>query len=297
MADQETVDLFMSLFKGRADVYGSVEGRSVKQPVTVLNYAAHLDGKVSLGIYPLLDDGKCYFAAVDLDEKDFPKIQGVRNELAAVNVKAYICQSKSKGFHMYLFADSNGWLAKDVREMLGRVLNKLGLPAKTEIFPKQDKLDSNTSFGNYINLPLYGNTRPFLSGEQQPVPTEQALKLIQRNSAEAIINANSALPPIPPLMMPVRPEKKAEKSKALKSPPCIDRILKGTPAGMRDEAAFALARHLLDQGDLPEEVLSRLLIWDARNQPPIGDMRILQDKVESAEKGYAFGCMSITGGK
>jgi hypothetical protein len=47
---------------------------------------------------------------------------------------------------------------------------------------------------------------------------------------------------------------------------------------------------------LPEEVLSRLLIWDARNQPPIGDMRILQDKVESAEKGYAFGCMSITGG-
>ena len=295
MTELDTVELFMSLFQGRQDCWGSVEGKCNKEPVTRLNYEAHLAGKVSLGIYPLLDSGQCFFASVDLDEKNFAKIQSVRNELAAVGIKAYISQSKSKGFHLELFADSNGWLAKDVREMLGRCLNKLGF--KSEIFPKQDKLDNNTQFGSYINLCCFGDTRPFLSAEQIPVPTEQALKLIQRNSHEAIIKAISALPPIPPLMMPVRPEKKpAEKTKALKSPPCIERILKGTPAGMRDEAAFALARHLLDQGDIPEEVLSRLLIWDARNQPPIGDMRVLQDKVESAEKGYAFGCTSITGG-
>jgi hypothetical protein len=41
-------------------------------------------------------------------------------------------------------------------------------------------------------------------------------------------------------------------------------------------------------------VLARLLIWDAKNHPPLADMRILQTKVESAQRGgYAFGCNSI----
>ena len=293
--NEEITQLFADLYNGRKDLWGSVGGNSNKEPVTILNYQSHLDGKVSLGVYPLLDDGKCFFAAVDLDIKDFQKILSVRNELQGLDVKAYICQSKSKGFHLYLFADEKGWVAKNVRGLLSRVLNKLNF--KAEVFPKQDKLDSVIKFGSYINLPLFGDTRPFLSTTQEPVPAEQALKLIQRNTQAAIEKAESALPPLPPLMMPVRPApKEKEKTKALKSPPCIERILKGVGAGMRDEAAFALARHLLDQGDIPEEVLSRLLIWDARNQPPIGDMRVLQDKVESAEKGYAFGCTSVTGG-
>ena len=43
MADSETVDLFMSLFRGRDDIWGSVEGKSNKEPVTILTYQAHLD--------------------------------------------------------------------------------------------------------------------------------------------------------------------------------------------------------------------------------------------------------------
>jgi hypothetical protein len=297
MADQELVDLFMSLFRGRTDVWGSVTGKSNKEIVTRLNYEAHLDGKVSLGIYPLLDDGECYFAAIDLDEKDFSKMLLIRNHLNDLGVKSYICQSKSKGFHQYLFADENGWTAKNVREMLARLLIKLNI--QCEVFPKQDKLDEVIKYGNYINLCAFADTRQFLTADQQPVATEIALKLIQRNSQEMIDKATQVLPPIPSTMIPiVKPEKKDKttSSKALKSPPCIEKLLKGVDAGMRDEAAFAIARHLLDQGDIPEEVLARLIIWDARNKPPIGDTHMLQEKVASAAKGYAFGCTSITQG-
>ena len=297
MADQELVDLFMSLFRGRTDVWGSVTGKSNKEIVTRLNYEAHLDGKVSLGIYPLLDDGKCYFAAIDLDEKDFSKMLLIRNHLNDLGVKSYICQSKSKGFHQYLFADENGWTAKNVREMLARLLIKLNI--QCEVFPKQDKLDEVIKYGNYINLCAFADTRPFLTADQQPVATDIALKLIQRNPPEMIDKATQVLPPIPSTMIPiVKPEKKDKttSSKALKSPPCIEKLLKGVDSGMRDEAAFAIARHLLDQGDIPEEVLARLIIWDARNKPPIGDTHMLQEKVASAAKGYAFGCTSVQEG-
>lgn len=293
MSDQ-IIKEFAGLFRGRPDIYGLVEGRSVKEPVTEELYRLHLEGKNSLGIYPLLDDGKCYFAAVDLDIKDFPKILSVRNGLLEVGVKSYICQSKSKGFHLFLFADENGWVAKNVREMLLRLLHKLNFAA--EVFPKQDKLDDVIKYGNYINLPNFGDTRPFLSAEQIPVPIEQALQLIQRNSQTEIEKAENQLPPIPRINIPVKPTKRKTNNRKTrtKSPPCVEKLLEGVESGMRDEAAFALARHYLDQGASHDEVLARLLVWDARNKPPIGDMRVLQTKVESAQHGYEFGCKSIT---
>jgi hypothetical protein len=291
----EIVNGFMSLFNGRTDVYGSVEGRSIKAPVARQLYADHLAGKKSIGIYPLLDDGMINFFAVDLDEKNFAKAVSIRNELNTLGVKMYVCQSKSKGFHVYGFGDGP-LVAKNVREMLTRLLIKLNIQA--EVFPKQDNLDEVIKYGNYINLPCFGDTRPFLTADQQPVATDVALKLIQRNSQEMIDKATQVLPPIPSTMIPiVKPEKKGKtSSKALKSPPCVEKLLEGVESGMRDEAAFAIARHLLDQGLIPEEVLSRLVAWDACNKPPLADRRTLQTKVESAQRGYGFGCKSITSG-
>ena len=295
--DNVELELFMSLFKGRVDVFGSVEGRSVKEPVTILNYQSHLDGKVSLGIYPLLDSGECHFWAIDLDEKNFDKALLIRNELLNINIKMYICQSKSKGYHIYGFGDGPV-IAKDIREVLLGTLIKLKFTA--EVFPKQDKLDEVIKYGNYINLPCFGPTRQFQSTTHEAVPTAQALRLIQKNTMEAILEAKKHVPILPPIMAPMKPPKDEGKTKSKKdkvnSPPCVLRLLKGVESGMRDEAAFALARHYLDQDEMPEEVMARLLLWDVRNKPPIADMRILQTKIESATKGYAFGCASITEG-
>ncbi len=280
---------FAELFRGRADVWGSVEGKSNKEPVTEEHYRLHLEGKKSLGIYPLLDDGTCYFWAVDIDDKSFEKALAIRNAMNELELPMYICESKSKGYHVYGFCQE-GVQAADIRWVLFSVLEKLGWMA--EVFPKQDKLDQVLKYGNYINLPCFGNTRLFQTIDKTAVPTAEAIKRIKTIPIDKIREAKAKFPPPPVLIIPLKaPGKKSKKP----SPPCVETLLKGVNQGCRDEAAFALARHYLDQLYTPEEVMSLMLQWDSRNRPPIGDQRILQTKLQSAQKGYAFGCSSIKG--
>jgi hypothetical protein len=104
-SNTDKINLFMSLFKGRIDVYAkrwqSKEGKSGYSPVCLnewkkgichkpavkcshcanklydaLNYDSidnHLRGKEILGIYPLLLDDDCYFLAIDFDEEGWQK--------------------------------------------------------------------------------------------------------------------------------------------------------------------------------------------------------------------------------
>jgi intein/homing endonuclease len=286
----EQSDVFAKLFSGRHDVYGTYDDRGprqVKEPVTPELYIAHLEGKKSLGIYMLLDDGSCNFAAVDIDEKNFEQAKSIRQACFELDIPVYIAESKSKGYHCYLFGDH--MIARDIRYILLTLLERLKI--KAEVFPKQDKLDEVIKYGNYINLPCFGTTRQFQTGDQQPVATEHALKLIKLIDADTIVKAKAKLPPEPPPLIPQKPDSRSKKGK--KHPPCIDAILKGVAQGCRDEAAFALARHFLDQGFTPEEVFDNLMRWDLNNKPPIADQRILQTKIESAKHGYAFGCASI----
>jgi len=81
--------------------------------------------------------------------------------------------------------------------------------------------------------------------------------------------------------------------KKSKNPPCIDELLKGTPSGSRDVAAFVLARYFLDQRYLEEEGLQLLQKWDENNRPPLDDSHLLLTRIRSAAKGYSFGCSSI----
>lgn len=282
---KETIETFQSLFRGREDAWGSVEGKANKEPVTLEHYERHLRGEISLGVYPLLDDGTCHFFAIDLDEKNFDKAKAIRQELFNNFIPAYIAESKSKGFHIYGFALEK-FTAKDIRRILRHSLNKLNI--KAEVFPKQDQVSKVTPYGNYINLPCFGYTRPFLSADLEEVPLEIALERIKYVPQESIECMLHTLPPEKPLV----PKKVRGRQK--KHPPCIEAILRGVQEPGRDEAAFALARHYLDQYYLPEEVLGLLKVWDEKNTPPLNDDRLLDIKVRSAEKGYSFGCSSVT---
>ncbi len=72
---QDTIEAFASLFKGRTDAHGQVN-ECIYEPVTLKHYEKHLKGEVNLGIYFVLDDSTCHFAAIDLDEKDFSQGKG-----------------------------------------------------------------------------------------------------------------------------------------------------------------------------------------------------------------------------
>ncbi len=282
---QDTIEAFASLFKARSDAWGSVEGLCNKEPVTLDHYERHLRGEASLGLYPLLDDGTCHWFAIDLDEKDFDKAKSIRQELANNYIPTYIAESKRKGYHIYGFA-FEPFAAKDIRHIISHILNKLKI--KAEIFPKQDTLDEITPLGNYINLPCCGYGRSFITTDLKTVPVESVIERIKTIEPKAIEQMLLTLP----VEKPLAPRKVRGRQK--KHPPCIETIAKGVSAGQRDEAAFALARHFLDQQYLPEEVLGLLKTWDVKNTPPVNDDRLLETKIRSAEKGYGFGCSSIT---
>ena len=281
---EEILEGFRCLFQGRKDVWGSIQGKCNKEPITDSHYEKHLKGELSLGIYPLLDDGTCYFFAIDLDENNFEKAKRIRQELINGFIPAYIAKSKSKGYHIYGFALEK-FVAKEIRHVLSHILNKLNI--KAEIFPKQDMVNEVIPYGNYINLPCFGDTRPFLSIDNRKVPLSIVLERFKRVPQEALLRILKTIPEEKPLIP------KKVKGKQKKHPPCIEAILRGVVSPGRDEAAFALARHYLDCKYLPEEVLGLLKTWDLRNSPPLSDDRLLEVKVRSAQKGYGFGCSSI----
>jgi hypothetical protein len=52
-----------------------------RELVTQRNYFLHLIGNASMGIYPLLDNGTCRFAAVDIDRDDRELVLQIREKL------------------------------------------------------------------------------------------------------------------------------------------------------------------------------------------------------------------------
>jgi hypothetical protein len=270
--DDKLVKQFAELYRGRGDVWGGVEGLCNKQTVTESNYRMHLEAKTSLGVYMLLDDGTCHFAAVDIDEKVFEKALTIKTELKKLGIHAYISASRSKGYHVSMYAETK-FVAKDIRRVLASVLT--GLKIKAEIFPKQDKLDKTIPFGNYINLPCFGYERPYLTDDKKEIKPAMALSLIKRVPESVLAAAVKALPPdqtvqTPPSSKPATGAKRGPKSK---HPPCVTAMLLGVPQGSRDEAAFALSRHYLDMQYTDDEVLALLKEWDKKNNPPFNDER------------------------
>jgi hypothetical protein len=293
--DEATLKGFMRLYRGRTDAWGLVEGGCVKETVTEENYRLHLSGQKSLGVYMLRDDGTNWFFEIDLDEKDFEKAKRVKQAFSEDEMPVYISESKSKGYHITGFAGDKPFIAKEIRIIGNTILKRLGI--KAEFFPKQDKLDgTRLPYGNYINLPCFGETRTFLTADKEPVPLVTALQHIVPISENAYKTALLSTPqPTTPVASVVPPAdgKKSSKKKG-GHPPCIENILNhGIKEGEgRDNAAFALARHLLDQSFLDDEVLAMMVLWDRKNDPPLGEPE-LREKITSAKKGYAFGCNSV----
>ena len=84
LSRQERVALFMSIFRGREDVFarrwqkweGGISGYSPVyvdqdkesyEPLTTLWIEKHLIGTITLGVYPLLSNNTSHFIAADFD--------------------------------------------------------------------------------------------------------------------------------------------------------------------------------------------------------------------------------------
>lgn len=149
-----TTQRFIKLFRGRGDVYGSEEGSCVKQPLTVDVFNQHLYGVTPIGVYPMVPirgDWYTVWGCTDIDTGDLRAAINLRDAFASVDVHAFIEKSRSKGYHVWVFA-SEPVLARDMRRMFLACHQVVDYPAR-EVNPKQETLASTKQYGNYVRLP------------------------------------------------------------------------------------------------------------------------------------------------
>lgn len=173
----DVIDRFMRLFRGRADAYGSEQGGCVKSPVTRELYERHLSGDEPIGIYPMVPargDWWCVWGCSDIDIEDYAMAVQLRDALAAAGVYAHIERSRSKGYHVWVFAQKPV-LAKDMRRMFLAAHTVADIPPR-EVNPKQETL-TGAQFGNYVRLPYAGGYDPLDTHRKVLINFETAMRL------------------------------------------------------------------------------------------------------------------------
>ena len=194
------IDLFLSYFKGRNDVYPfrweSKNGRSGYSPSCWNEWQpkicnkpkisctecknknfkvpdpqaiyGHLKGIQTVGIYPLLNDNSTYILAADFDKDDwFKAVTAFALTCESLDVPYLLERSRSgNGGHVWIFF-SQAVTASDARRLGNGLLRKtmeryplLSFDCFDRLFPNQDIMPEG-GFGNLIALPLQLELRKY----------------------------------------------------------------------------------------------------------------------------------------
>ena len=219
-SEKEKIALFRSRFHGREDVWArrfesAKSGKSGYQPVCVNEWVRgvcekprvkcvhcehrsfvplenrhirmHLVGHdernrdFTMGVYPLLPDDACRFAAADFDDATWQRdAAAVRDTCKRLSFPALVERSRSgAGAHLWWFFEEDV-PARLARQLVFWLLTEtletcpdIGLDSYDRVFPNQDTLPKG-GFGNLIALPLQGFARRngnsmFVDDEFRPV--------------------------------------------------------------------------------------------------------------------------------
>ena len=291
---EEKLRLFARYFTGLTNVYGTYDpasGKSyqIKAPVTRNVLLAHLQGKRSYGVYLLVKERTRALAA-DFDTDDPLVVLEFVAAAKHYGIPAYVERSKSKGYHAWIFFEKSGVLAAKARTVAKHLLDEIERPG-TEIFPKQDSLSEKSSFGNFINAPLFGKLVPkqrtiFVdeSGSLKPYPDQWQFLENIREAPESLldeiieINELSLQTPFTPTVASPTHRGKTEVSYGL--PPCAQRMLNEGVASNQRVSCFRLAIQLKKAG-LPQDLtLAALKTWATKNRPENGKGIITEREIE-----------------
>lgn len=297
----EKVALFRRYFTGRLDVYGTFEPdsgcvRQVKAPVTDAVILRHLQGRQPYGVYLLVQD-RTRALAVDFDHDDLGPpidfVQGAQNYGLAV----YIERSKSKGYHAWMFFSEDGILASKARLVVMHILQEIG-QARVEVFPKHDRLDAHTPYGNYINAPLFGGlvAKGRMLFVEPGDPTQpcrdqwtllETAQRIKESVLDTIIEVNELRRNAPRPPAPTPPGK-AEKQSSFGLPPCTRRMLAEGVTEYQRVSCFRLAVQLKRIGVPFDLTVAALSTWAAKNRPTDGKQIITELEIsKQASSAYS----------
>ncbi|KPJ98858.1 MAG: hypothetical protein AMK71_10720 [Nitrospira bacterium SG8_35_4] len=193
-ANRQKISLFRSLFRGREDVYprlwvskksgkqgyspvcenewiqglcrkpavrcGDCENRNLS-PLHDKVIQQHLDGHITIGTYPMLQDETCYFLAVDFDKHTWKDdVKAFMDTCKVDNIPASLERSRSgNGGHVWIFFSEP--VPVLIARQMGTALitetmnrrHQLDMKSYDRLFPNQDTMPKG-GFGNLIALPL-----------------------------------------------------------------------------------------------------------------------------------------------
>ncbi len=147
---------YVTLFRGRADAYGSWEGGCVRQPLTANVFTQHLGPGPHIGVYcsvPVGNLAHTVWGCTDIDYDSYADADRLRRTLDLVDVTAWVEKTR-KGWHVWVFA-TELVPSHDMRRML-LAAHQVAQVRPTEVNPKQTGQLGGQGLGNYVRLPYPG---------------------------------------------------------------------------------------------------------------------------------------------
>jgi hypothetical protein len=151
---------FAHLFWGRPDVYfDSLRTQAVWKPLTLRLFLNHIAGRAEIGTYPVLNDGRCRWGCIDIDEPDWDKATDVWSVWHYYGITSWVEASRSKGYHVWVFAST--WVPAATMRDAGQWVNRVaGSPSK-EVNPKAPApWLTRKGLVNTVRLPYSGRAKP-----------------------------------------------------------------------------------------------------------------------------------------
>jgi hypothetical protein len=289
----EKLAVFRACFAGLAHVYGTRDLRTqrisqVKHPVTDRVIVDHLCGRHHLGTY-LLNGARTRAVVIDFDTADLMPAIEFQQAAQHYGLPTSVERSKSKGHHVWLFFVKGGVPAAKARLVARHVLDEIGL-GRTEVFPKQDRLESPASYGNFIFAPLCGalvreGRTVFLRPDDltRPAPRQwELLRQVERITEarlDEIIAVNDLGERYVPERVVVAPD--GEPPRTFGLPACAQRMLAEGVQQDQRVSCFRLAVALKRTGLPFDSALDVLHAWAGRNRPVDGKRTITPPEIEA----------------
>ncbi len=282
--DKDHIRLFAKLFRGNKRSYGQFSPEDHKMwvdkgPYDRYHIAKHLQGEVGLGIVPVMDDGNCLWAAIDIDAHDEGKeinLLELERRIKEQDLPLTVCRSKSAGAHCYIFFVEPE-KCSDVIRMLKSWAAVLGY-AGSEVFPKQSELhageDGARPLGNWINLPYFGsdNTDRYAVEGGKRVSFEYFLNLADSNKVR------------------LRDlEEKTHKDHP-DAPPCFQKMLLGIPArGARNNAIYNAVLYYKKSD--PDNIRDKVMEFNATSLAyPLDKEEVIKTIRSACRREYSYKC-------
>jgi|GEM_PF-430909 len=294
MTDGEKLALLRARFSGQLDVYGTRDQRTgavrqVKSPVTDAVLLDHIHGRRHFGTY-LLVGNRTRALACDFDVDDIRPVLDLLEVAKHYALPFHVERSKSKGHHAWLFFPESGVPAAKARQIAMFLLAEIRRP-QVEVFPRQDRLDSNTRYGNFIFVPLFGALVPhgrtlFLGAEDLSEPYADQWRFLRGAACidEAGLDSvltRRALPSPKTRIRPLGPIHSPHVAPTRGLPPCAQRMLVEGVRSLQRVSCFRLAVHLKGTGLPMEHALAVLYEWARRIRPADGKRILTPGEIQS----------------